>query len=46
MEYLCVDPTNSSKATFRAGLKDLFNQFDADNSGFLSKVELTELLKQ
>jgi len=31
---------------FRSGMKDLFQQYDTDNSGKLSKNELFELLKQ
>jgi len=30
---------------FRSGMKDLFQQYDTDNSGKLSKNELFELLK-
>ena len=45
LEYLCMDSSNSQKMEFRSGMKDLFQQYDTDNSGKLSKNELFELLK-
>jgi len=35
IEFLCIDPTNSGKMVFRSGLRDLFNKYDANNSGEL-----------
>eukprot|EP00828_Plagiopyla_frontata_P037960 TRINITY_DN4980_c0_g1_i4.p5 TRINITY_DN4980_c0_g1~~TRINITY_DN4980_c0_g1_i4.p5 ORF type:complete len:101 (-),score=32.11 TRINITY_DN4980_c0_g1_i4:24-326(-) len=44
MHFLCVDNENKGKYQFRQNLRQLFEEFDKDNSGSLQMDELRDLL--
>ena len=46
LNFLSTDPNNSGKRIFRSNLRSLFSKFDKDNSGYLNKEEIFELLKE
>ncbi|KRX06696.1 hypothetical protein PPERSA_09098 [Pseudocohnilembus persalinus] len=45
LNYLCTNPKNSAIMSFRSNLRQKFEIYDKDNSGYLDKQELFEVIK-